>query len=239
MPTARDLPVAMALLSIVFVSSLRAGAADCCHRCGCKKIKKVTRLVKTLKEIKNPAYECSREETFHQKKGAICFTGYRCDKIYTPHTCWHCQESRCPEESCADVEHCVDKGHCHGDCKCSEEHHHKEHVHYEMECTCQGCMSCRTEAGCKTLYGASPHGCFKGVCIQKPSGTCNLVMPEVRWVTYQVCGDCDHSWCDDIADGGTSPTKKRATATVAIGKSPTVGARLVSWAKGASKRSSH
>ena len=70
------------ILSPLLASLPAAGADHCCESCGCRKVKKVTRLVKTMKEIKIPRYQCSPSETFYQEKGKICHTGYRCDTVH-------------------------------------------------------------------------------------------------------------------------------------------------------------
>lgn len=186
------------ILSPVLANPPAAAADHGCHSCGCRKLKRVTRLVKTMREIKIPHYQCSPSESFYPEKGTVCHSGFRCDTYYTPHTCWHCQEHRVDKESCEHVVRCVDKGH--GNCECSEKHAPKKHVEYEVACTCHGCMSWKTDCGCKTLHGASPRGCFRETWIKQPTGTRSTrVVPEVRWVTMVMCTRCEHSWpCDEI-----------------------------------------
>ena len=43
-------------------------------------------------------------------------------------------------------------------------------------------------------------GCYdNNACVKEPTGEIRTrLAPEVRWVTYQVCNKCNHSWsCDD------------------------------------------
>ncbi|MCG8448031.1 MAG: hypothetical protein MI725_00435 [Pirellulales bacterium] len=171
--------------------AVAAGGGCCCPHCGCDKIKKVTRLVTSFEEVEMPAYHCLSTKSFRPAKGLVDYTCYRSDKFYTLHTKWCCRESCSCEEHCEDIKHCVDKNPCDGKCKCYEEHHHKKHYHYELACTSRGCVSCELRQGCKTLYGASPKGCFCKVCTKQPTGeVCRCTVPVVRWVTFHVCPDC-------------------------------------------------
>lgn len=203
MSAARTLALLAVLLPVVLASPHDAEAAEGCSHCGCRKIKKVTRLVKTMKEIEVPVYQSSQTDTFYPDKGAVCHSGYRCETFYKPHVQWCGQECRIHKESCEHVQHCVDKGHCTCDCTCSEEQHHKEHIDYDVHWTRSGCVSCETVSGCKVLYGTTTCGCQKLTCVKEPTGEmCAQFVPDVRWVNYNVCQECDHDWSCDSAQFG-------------------------------------
>ena len=188
----------MFLAIVTIASSVAVGAGRCCTECGCKKVKKVTRLVKSCVEVEIPAYERSCTEAYCPAKGIICHNENRCDKFYKIHSKWCLHEHRCSHESCEDVEHYVDKNPCDCECEHHEEHHHKKYVEYHVTAKPRHCVTCKTKGGCKTLYGASPAGCFKDLCVKKPTGdVCRNVVADVRWVTYNVCSDCKHSWQSD------------------------------------------
>jgi hypothetical protein len=194
------LPPAIAVLSSV--SS--AEAAEGCDACGCRRIKKITRLVKTIKEVEVPVYKNVQIETYHPDKGAVCHAGYRCDTYLKPHVHWHAKECRVNEESCEHVQHCVNKGHGCCSCECSEETHHKEHVDYKVQWTRGECVCTEVDAGCKTLYGTNTCGCRKSTCVKEPtSETCVRRVPELHWVTMNVCRQCNHNWSSAHELGGS------------------------------------
>ena len=49
---------------------------------------------------------------------------------------------------------------------------------------------CRTECGCKTMYGAKSTGCHLGTCIKQTQGSTVTRLPVLKWVTSYVCEDC-------------------------------------------------
>ena len=192
-------PVLLVCFSILWLVGTWAIAADCCcSHCGCRKTKKMTRLVATLEEIEVPVYQCTTAKSFRPKKGIVCYSGYRCDKFSKLHTKSCCQEYCVWHEHSEDVTHYVDKNPCDSECECHTEHHHEKHFDYQV--TCRYCvrMSCQVERGYKTLYGACPNGCTTRVCTKQPTGeVCTSVVPVVRWVTFRVCPQCDHRWSPD------------------------------------------
>jgi hypothetical protein len=65
------------------------------------------------------------------------------------------------------------------------------------------CVSCETVGSCKTLYGATTCGCQKSTCVKVPTGEmCARLVPVVRWVTYNVCHECNHGWSDEVEQVG-------------------------------------
>ena len=69
----------------------------------------------------------------------------------------------------------------HKTCNCS---HGKGGGMHTLSCCC------RTECGCKTLYGAKSTGCHWGTCIRQPRGSTVTQLPVLKWVTSYVCEDC-------------------------------------------------
>ena len=198
MATKRLSHVLMFLVTVTLASSIAAGAGRCCTQCGCEKVKKVTRLLRSCAEVEIPAYERSSTQAYCPAKGIICHTGYRCDKLYKIHSEWCLHEHCLPHESCEEIEHYVDKNPCDCDCELHEERHHKTYVEYQATAKPRHCVTCETKGGCQTRYGAKPDGCFKDVYIKKPTGdVCRHVVADVRWVTYNVCRQCEHSWPAD------------------------------------------
>lgn len=199
MPSIFRIP--LLLISFVVFSSAAtlAMAGDCCcSHCGCKQVKKVTRLVTTQEEIEVPIYRCTTAQSFRPKKGVVCHSGYRCRKFYNLHSKWCCQEHCVCHEHCEDVTHFVDKNPCDSECECHMEHHHEKHYDYDITHRYRHCMSCQVEQGYMTSYGSRPDGCTKRVCTKQPTGeVCTSVVPVVRWVTFHACPQCAKRWSSD------------------------------------------
>jgi hypothetical protein len=190
------------LLAASFCGSqltLWAESGDC-DQCGCHRIKKVTRLVKTNTTITTPRYQCTSENAFFPKKGIVRHCKKRCEannvvcgsNWLTTCPCEQCMEHH---ETCEIITHEVRKSHWPDDNVCSTSEHHDSHVDYDPEFNhrvrVKGCPTLE----CQVNRGASACGCFKNVCLSKPSGEdCTFVVPEVKWVTFNVCGECDHCW---------------------------------------------
>lgn len=174
-----------------------AEAADChCDHCGCHKITKVTRLVKTCTLISIPKYEKNLTSSYFPKKGMVPHCKHRCEPNYEvcgrSCVCGKCIER---EEPCEIITHVVKKGPCPEDTVCSTEEHHDSHFDYEFTVTNRYKITSCPTSECQTNMGASPCGCFKDVCLPTPTGEqCECVVPVVKWVTFNVCPDCKHHW---------------------------------------------
>lgn len=167
-----------------------------CDQCGCHQVRKVTRLVKTCITIRIPKYESAQESAFFPKKGMVPHCEKRCEPNYevSGHVCL-CE--RCTErhEPCEEVTHVVKKHDCKGGTECHTEVHHDQYYDYEVSFTHRVHVTSCPTVECQTNYGAVNGGCFKDVCLPSPTGEhCERTVPEVKWVTFNVCSGCDHCW---------------------------------------------
>ena len=83
------------ILSPVLANPPTAAAEHGCHFCGYRNVKKVTRLVKTTKEIKIPNYQCSPSESFYPTRHGCtsCKTDCGCKTLHGASPCGSFRET--------------------------------------------------------------------------------------------------------------------------------------------------
>ncbi|HUG69622.1 MAG TPA: hypothetical protein VMM76_17860 [Pirellulaceae bacterium] len=156
------IPIAAAfLIGSISLAAFAGGKSKSCHQCGCEKhVKEVCRLVKVCEEVDIPNYVYAKEDVFYPDKGAVCYTAYRSDTIYSFWRTCDCSKVEAPLQQSAPY--------CPPHLNCSS----------------------YTVCGCQTLYGAKPTGCHSGCSIRVPGKTQRITTPILKWETVPLCKDC-------------------------------------------------